>query len=1040
MQSTLHAELRFTQILKSTCRQCARRQSSRTRSFHTAPRFRAPQDPTSNSSSINGRDLGEDASSLEVRSEIARDKARFEETKSTASLTPSDNADQPQTQNFYGSSARRRLRSRMLKDAEPENPTPEWLLANNIHLYGEGTLAVGAPSRVQVVPADLITGEPLDHTNPSSPGGNPRDPNGGDSKDGESDVNLQSSLEDGEGSNGVSPETGELSSIKAGQSSSSGKRYYVIDEQYEEVERTARGLMQIPESPKASTDGDFMKDHLLLQYAGKDGDLLLDHVVEDLARNLGCDLMVLDAHDIADLINRSNQPSRVAKSGRMLSYDVFSNAYPTASEAGQMQLSKEEDEDDEDMMDDFETPPSSPQMGMPVFIGKPISIDLKTMFSAPGRTTRSDIPVSPMKLVSDMLNMNSGTPSQEPNRLFAPTVDSLLTGFLERRLEPADKGRTQSSARTLKLQELREYTAKQTGVPKDAAIIHVKDLEAIQEVNIGNQFLQELYRQVAKRRSSGASILLVGTDSAREDHEPFTKQRINDTQTGERDEVSQNIVLTPVLPNTTSKLALLHDRKQRIATINMRHLWEMMRLRKPSVFAHLEPGFWRRDFFNHVTRSDRTCLEAHLWSYSYVQRLATYIAGAAPPISNIPGITDKKELQDSLAAVQGISEPIISAATAHLNHSDKTKIRWAEKQEKEMKVELPDQAKPKSKEDVRLAGIRSSASKYEKRLMGGIIEAKNINTTFNDVHMPVETIDTLQTLTTLSLIRPDAFKYGVLASDKIPGLLLYGPPGTGKTLAAKAVAKESGATMLEVSAADINDMYVGEGEKNVKALFSLAKKLSPCVVFLDEADAMFSARGNQGRRVSHRELLNQFLKEWDGMSNDSGSAFIMVATNRPMDLDDAVLRRLPRRLLVDLPTEPDRLEILKIHLRHEDLAEDVDLSVLAKKTPFYSGSDLKNIAVAAALNAVREENELAKKHTGEEPYQYPERRTLRWTHFERALDEISASISEDMSSLREIRKFDEQFGDKRGKQKKTPRLGFPTQEEDKVRDTVKVRQ
>lgn len=324
--------------------------------------------------------------------------------------------------------------------------------------------------------------------------------------------------------------------------------------------------------------------------------------------------------------------------------------------------------------------------------------------------------------------------------------------------------------------------------------------------------------------------------------------------------------------------------------------------------------------------------------------------------------------------------------------------------------------------------------------MGGIIEAKNISTTFNDVHMPAETIDTLQTLTTLSLVRPDAFRYGVLASDKIPGLLLYGPPGTGKTLAAKAVAKESGATMLEISAADINDMYVGEGEKNVKALFGLAKKLSPCVVFLDEADAMFSARSNQGRRVSHRELLNQFLKEWDGMSNDSGSAFIMVATNRPMDLDDAVLRRLPRRLLVDLPTEPDRLEILKIHLRHESLADEVDLSSLAKRTPFYSGSDLKNVSVAAALNCVREENELAKQHRGEEPYRHAERRTLTAKHFEQALEDISASISEDMTSLRDIRKFDEQYGDKRGKKKKAPRMGFPTQDEQAGRDTRKVRE
>jgi SpoVK/Ycf46/Vps4 family AAA+-type ATPase len=175
------------------------------------------------------------------------------------------------------------------------------------------------------------------------------------------------------------------------------------------------------------------------------------------------------------------------------------------------------------------------------------------------------------------------------------------------------------------------------------------------------------------------------------------------------------------------------------------------------------------------------------------------------------------------------------------------------------------------------------------------------------------------------------------------------------------------------------------------------------------------------------------------MSNDSAGAFIMVATNRPGDLDEAVLRRLPRRLLVDLPTENDRLEILKIHLRDEQLAEDVDLSDLANKTPFYSGSDLKNLCVAAALCCVREENKLAKAHAGEQPYQHVEKRTLTAQHFAKALEEITASISEDMNSLKDIKKFDEQYGDKRGK-KKISRWGFKAASEaSKVLDTVKVR-
>lgn len=319
------------------------------------------------------------------------------------------------------------------------------------------------------------------------------------------------------------------------------------------------------------------------------------------------------------------------------------------------------------------------------------------------------------------------------------------------------------------------------------------------------------------------------------------------------------------------------------------------------------------------------------------------------------------------------------------------------------------------------------------------MDAPSIRTTFDEVHAPPETIEALKNLTSLSLLRPEAFTYGVLATDKIPGLLLYGPPGTGKTLLAKAVAKESGATVLEVSGSDVYDMYVGQSEKNVKAIFTLARKLAPCIVFIDEADAIFGTRDTTHKRTSHREIINQFLREWDGM-NDS-SAFIMVATNRPFDLDDAVLRRLPRRLLVDLPTEKDREAILGIHLKNELLDPSVSLTDLASQTPFYSGSDLKNLSVAAALVCVREENDAANAHSGPTPYEYAPKRTLALRHFEKAMDEISASISEDMSSLSAVRKFDEKYGDRKGRRKGTARYGFGnmTEVEKNNTDLIRIR-
>ncbi|KAL0940651.1 mitochondrial AAA ATPase [Colletotrichum truncatum] len=336
--------------------------------------------------------------------------------------------------------------------------------------------------------------------------------------------------------------------------------------------------------------------------------------------------------------------------------------------------------------------------------------------------------------------------------------------------------------------------------------------------------------------------------------------------------------------------------------------------------------------------------------------------------------------------------------------------------------------------------VSGNYNEFEKKLLSGLVNSNEIKTTFNDVHADPETKSALKLLTSLSLVRPEAFTYGVLATDRIPGCLLYGPPGTGKTLLAKAVAKESGANMLEVSGASINDMYVGQSEKNVRALFSLAKKLSPLVIFIDEADALLAARG-QRNRAAHRETINQFLREWDGM-NDT-KAFIMVATNRPFDLDDAVLRRLPRKILVDLPLKQDRASILRILLKGENLDESVSIDDVARQTVLYSGSDLKNLCVAAAMTAVQEESEEAARHTGPELYVFPPKRTLRKHHFDKALKMIAASVSEDMDSLKSIRRFDEKYGDVRSKNSQKRRgMGFgviPTSndaEEARVRQAV----
>ncbi|CAG8625053.1 3690_t:CDS:2, partial [Dentiscutata heterogama] len=290
---------------------------------------------------------------------------------------------------------------------------------------------------------------------------------------------------------------------------------------------------------------------------------------------------------------------------------------------------------------------------------------------------------------------------------------------------------------------------------------------------------------------------------------------------------------------------------------------------------------------------------------------------------------------------------------------------------------------------------------------------------FSDIHVAQSTVQTLQTLITLPLMRPQSFSYGVLRRHFISGVLLFGPPGTGKTMLAKAVAKESGSTVIEIKSSDVYDMYVGEGEKNVRAIFSLARKLSPCVIFLDELDAIFGSRRSDIHNGAHREIINQFMAEWDGLTSRNEGVLIMGATNRPFDLDDAILRRMPRRILVDLPTEKDREQILHLHLRDEKLESSISLANLAKITNLYSGSDLKNLCISAALAAVREDAEKEQANSStigkgiiKKTFdKHPEIRVLKTHHFQLALKQVTPSCSEDMSSLTELRKWDTMYGD-----------------------------
>ena len=199
-------------------------------------------------------------------------------------------------------------------------------------------------------------------------------------------------------------------------------------------------------------------------------------------------------------------------------------------------------------------------------------------------------------------------------------------------------------------------------------------------------------------------------------------------------------------------------------------------------------------------------------------------------------------------------------------------------------------------------------------------------------------------------------KFSALGARIPKGVLLYGPPGCGKTLLARAVAGEAGVPFFSISGSDFVEMFVGVGASRVRDLFEQAKKHNPCIIFIDEIDAVGRQRGAGlgGGHDEREQTLNQLLVEMDGFSNNEG-IIVMAATNRPDILDPALLRpgRFDREITVDAPDVVGRRQILDVHAKDKPLDKDVDLDVVARRTPGFTGADLANVLNEAALLAAR---------------------------------------------------------------------------------------
>lgn len=249
------------------------------------------------------------------------------------------------------------------------------------------------------------------------------------------------------------------------------------------------------------------------------------------------------------------------------------------------------------------------------------------------------------------------------------------------------------------------------------------------------------------------------------------------------------------------------------------------------------------------------------------------------------------------------------------------------------------------------------------------------------------------------LKRPDLFK-GLRAPPK--GLLLFGPPGTGKTMIGKAIASEVSATFFSISASSITSKWVGEGEKLVRVLFALAVKNQPSIIFIDEIDSLLSSR-NDGEQEGSRRIKTEFLVQMDGAGTNPDDRILLIgATNRPQELDEAMRRRLAKRMFIPLPNADGRKAILKNLLKSvPNVVGDKELEEIVRKSKGYSGSDMKNLCTEASMVPLRDIGDISNLVVDEIP-------PVGLEHFIVALDGIRSSVSQ--ADIQQLLLWNKDFG------------------------------
>ncbi|KAL3976203.1 nuclear receptor subfamily 5 group A member 2 [Sarotherodon galilaeus] len=264
------------------------------------------------------------------------------------------------------------------------------------------------------------------------------------------------------------------------------------------------------------------------------------------------------------------------------------------------------------------------------------------------------------------------------------------------------------------------------------------------------------------------------------------------------------------------------------------------------------------------------------------------------------------------------------------------------------------QAKKRAEQQMKRIGVEGvRLTEYEMNIASHLVDPQTMKVSWRDIAGLDEVINELQD----TVILPFQKRH-LMANSKLfqppKGVLLFGPPGCGKTMIAKATARASGCRFINLQASTLTDMWYGESQKLTAAVFSLAVKIQPCIVFIDEIESFLRNRSSMDHEATAM-MKAQFMSLWDGLDTSSTTqVMVMGATNRPQDVDPAILRRMPTTFHIGLPNTRQREEILRLILAGENLSNAINLKEIAEKTEGYSGSDLRELCRDAAMYRVRD--------------------------------------------------------------------------------------